>query len=221
MYLKAVPDYDLLVVVRENNVSEAYSLGAKNVIHVFRSADEKAHYPRALTYEDYIQWASEILFIGTWMPERGPFMAALIQAGLPLTIYGDHWQKAKEWPILRKAWKGNGLYKDEDYAKAIQTAKISLGLLSKGNRDLHTTRSLEIPSLGGLFCAERTSEHLKLYQESEEAVFWFDEIECIKLCKMLLSDEEKRKKIAAKGRVRCIQNNNFNEALMSKIISTL
>lgn len=220
LYLKAIPYYDLLVVVRESNVSEAYSLGAKKVIRVFRSADEIAHHPRLLTYEDYLRWASDVLFIGTWMPERGPFMAELLEAGVPLTIYGDRWQKAKEWPILRRAWKSKAIYGD-DYGKAIQIAKISLGLLSKGNRDLHTHRSLEIPFLGGLLCAERTADHLKLYQEGEEAVFWSDATECIKICKMLLNDEDKCKRIATQGRIRCIHNKTLNEALMLKLVASV
>lgn len=221
LYLKAIPDYDLLVVLRDSNVAEAYALGAKKVLRVFMSADEVAHHPRTLTDGDYKKWASEVLFVGTWMPERGPFMAALIEAGLPLTIYGDHWRKAKEWPILRQACKGRPLYVEDDYAKAIQSAKICLGLLSKGNRDLHTQRSLEIPLLGGLLSAERTTEHLELYQEGEEAVFWSDTAECINICQTLLHDEDRRKAIAIRGRSRCLQNNHLNEAIMSKIISTI
>lgn len=220
LYLKAVPYYDLLVVVRDFNLYEAYSLGAKKVMRVFMSADEVAHCPRLLTDKDYLCWASDLLFIGTWMPERGPFMAALLEAGLPLTIYGEGWRKAKEWSILRRVWKGSYIDGD-DYAKAIQTAKISLCLVSKGNRDLHTQRSLEIPFLGGLLCAERTYEHLNLYQEGEEAVFWSDIAECIDICQTLLKNEEKRKNIVAKGRMRCLQNNYFNEVVMSKIISSI
>lgn len=220
LYLKAVPYYDLLVVVRQINVAEAYSLGAKKVIHVFRSADEIAHHPRTLTHEDYTRWASDVSFVGTWMPERGPFMAQLIEAGLPLTIYGDRWHKAKEWSVIRKVWKGKSLDGD-DYAKAIQAAKISLGLLSKGNRDLHTTRSIEIPFLGGLLCAERTSEHLKLYKEGEEAVFWSNAKECIELCNNLVQHEEKRRTISTKGRERCIQNQWLNQSVMFKILSEI
>lgn len=219
LYLKAIPYYDLLVVVRDANVAEAYALGAKKVVCIWRCADEIAHRPRTLTQEDYIRWGSDVLFIGTWMPERGAFMAALIEAGIPLTIYGDRWHKAKEWSIIRQAWKGKPLYEADDYAKTIQTAKISLGLLSKGNRDLHTTRSLEIPALGGLLCAERTEEHLQLYKEGEEAVFWSDVKECIEICKQLLHDLERCKQIAQKGRMRLLENNNLNEALLSKIIA--
>ena len=50
--------------------------------------------PRQLSAEDARFYGSHVCFIGSWMPERGPFMQALLQAGLPLSIWGDHWRKA-------------------------------------------------------------------------------------------------------------------------------
>lgn len=220
LYLQAIPFYDLVVVMRECNVAEAYSYGAKQVLRVFMSADEVAHHPRPLTADDYKQWSSNVLFVGTWMPERGSFLAALVEAEIPLTIYGDRWQKAREWSVLRHVWQGRGLHAADDYAKAIQTAKICLGLLSKGNRDLHTTRSMEIPFLGGLLCAERTDEHLKLYRENREAVFWSDVNECIQICRDLLNSADRRKEIASQGRRRCLQNQHLNEIVMAKIVTS-
>jgi spore maturation protein CgeB len=173
-YFKALPLYDLLVVVREENIAEAYARGARDVLRVWMSADEVAHRPRLLTNEDRQRWGSEVCFAGTWMPERGPFMAELVRAGLPLSIWGDRWHKAPEWPVLARHWRGPGQDDPEIYARIIQTAKISLGLLSKGNRGRHTTRTFEIPAVGGLLCAERTDEHCKSYMEGVEAVFWDD-----------------------------------------------
>jgi spore maturation protein CgeB len=217
LYLKAVPYYDLLAVVRPVNVPEAYSRGAKRVLQVYMAVDELDG-PREITFEDRIRLSHEVLFIGTWMPERGLFLVELIKAGLPLAIYGNDWQKAPEWPTLRSTWQGPAIYGD-DYIKALQLAKISLGLLSKGNRDLHTTRTFEIPYCGGLLCAERTSEHLQLYQEDVEAVYWNDVTECIKICKTLLENEEKRREIAEKGRVRCLKNGIFNERNLKKMLT--
>ena len=216
-YLKSVPVYDLLVVIRECNVPEAYALGAKKVVRVFMSADEVAHVPRILSNEDIKKWSSEVLFIGTWMPERGPLIAKLIEGGVPLSIYGNRWSKAEEWQLIKQCWKGNGLYGD-DYAKAIQTSKVCLGLLSKGNRDLHTRRSLEIPYLGGLLCAERTDEHLYLYKENEEAVFWDDSRECIEQCFKLLANPELNKSIRENGRLKCIQNKTLNESILKNVL---
>ena len=219
LYRRAVPAYDLVVVRRRVNVGEAEARGARRVLFLFLTADEAAHAPRVLTEADHAVWGSEVSFVGTWMPERGPFMAELLRRGVPLTLYGNRWDKAPEWPTLQSAWRGPGTTNDEDYAKAIQASKISLGLLSKGNRDLHTRRSLEVPSLGGLLCAERTQEHLELYREGEEAVFWSDAAECAAVCHGLLADENRRREIARLGRERLLADGHLNEPTLARILA--
>jgi len=222
LYLQAVPLYDLIVVVRDCNVSEARGRGARDVMRVYMSADEIAHSPRQISDQDRRKWATEVAFVGTWMPERGPFMARLIELGVPLSIYGCRWQKAREWPVLRSAWRGPGVYGDDEYARVIQCAKVNLGLLSKGNRDLSTTRSFEIPSLGGVLCAERTSEHAELYrEENKEAIFWGDPEECAQKCMQLLNDGKFRNSVATNSRLRCLQNETMNENVLTQIVDKL
>jgi hypothetical protein len=220
-YLKALPYYDLLAVVRTENIAEAKAHGAHDVIRIWRSSDEIAHRPRAITPEIRQKWGSDVCFLGTWMPERGPFMAALIQDGLPLSIWGDHWKNAPEWPVLAPHWRGPGVYDDDSYAYIIQCAKISLGLVSKGNRDLHTTRSMEIPSLGGLLCAERTDEHLQLYDDFTDAVFWDSVDECKSVCRKLLADNVIRDRIAASGFEKHRRNGNKNENVIANMLATI
>ena len=217
-YRQAAPEYDLLAVVREENVPELQALGAKNIMRVYRSADEVTHKRRPLSSDVIEKYSSEVLFLGTWMPERGPFLAQLIDLGTPLTIIGDNWQKAPEYEKLKPYIKFNGSLLGDDYAYAIQCAKVNLGLLSKGNRDLHTTRSLEIPSLGGLLCAERTTEHLKMYTEGIEALFWSDAIECAQVCKWAIDHESEAKAIALAGHTRFIKNKHGNDDIMNAII---
>jgi spore maturation protein CgeB len=217
-YRQSLPFYDLNAVVREENVPEAQALGVKRVLRVYRSADEVSHAPRPLTAEDHAKWDADVLFLGTWFPERGPFLVELVRLGVPLTIRGPHWQKAPEWPQLEKYWKGGGIGGD-DYAKAIQCAKVSLGLLSKGNRDLHTTRSLEVPALGGLLCAERTREHVAMYEEGREALFWETAEECAAMCRQALADEGARQQMAQAGRRRLIANGHYNEPILAVILA--
>ncbi|MGZ3240974.1 MAG: CgeB family protein, partial [Burkholderiaceae bacterium] len=220
VYRQSLPFYDLCVVMRPQNVIEARERGAKNVMCVYRSADEISHAPRSLTEHDHEKWNAEVLFLGTWMPERGPFLLELIQRGVPLTIQGPHWQKAPEWEKLQPHWRGAAIQGD-DYAKAIQCAKVNLGLLSKGNRDLHTTRSLEIPALGGLFCAERTDEHLTMYAEGVEALFWKDVEECAAMCQFALADESRRQSIALAGHQRLKKNGHYNQVILADILATV
>jgi len=216
-YRQSVPFYDLCVVVRADNISEAKDMGAKDVLRVYMSSDEVTHAPRVLTQQDKVQWDSDVLFLGTWFPERGPFLLELAKRGVPLTIRGANWNKAPEWRALRPYWKGGQLQGD-DYAKAIQCAKVNLGLLSRGNRDLHTTRSLEIPALGGLLCADRTSEHVNMYVEGKEALFWSGAEECAAVCRSAMEDETRRRQIAAAGHARAIANGISNENVMKIVV---
>jgi spore maturation protein CgeB len=216
-YRRSVPFYDLCVVVRAENVAEARQLGAKDVMRVYRSSDEIAHAPRVITQQDSKEWRADVLFLGTWFPERGPFLLELIELGVPLTIRGANWRKAREWGALKPYFKG-GQLEGDNYALALQCAKVNLGLLSKGNRDLHTTRSLEIPALGALLCAERTTEHLGMYVEGEDALFWDGAQECANVCHEALRDDVRRRKIAAAGHARSIVNGNHNERVMKAVV---
>lgn len=220
-YLETVGLYDLVAVVRECNVEEAAARGVRNAMLVWMSADEVAHAPRDLSSEDHKRWDSDVLFVGTWMPERGAFLARLIQLGVPLSIVGDRWYKAKEWGELRPHWRGPGIYNDDDYARAIQCARVCVGLLSKGNRDLSTTRSFEIPHLGGLLCAERTSEHTRFYREDEEALFWSTPEECAEKCRYALAHPDVRRRIAERGRARCIRNRSLNQPVLESILNNV
>ncbi len=216
-YRRSLPLYDLCVVMRAQNVREARSCGARAVTRVYMSADERTHAPRVLTAADHARWDSDVLFIGTWFPERGRLLRELSSRGVPITIHGAHWHKAPEWNELQRHWRSGPIHGDE-YAKAIQCAKVNLGLLSKANRDLHTTRSLEIPALGGLLCAERTSEHLAMYTDNREALFWSDLDECAAKCRLALSDPQLRHDIALQGQARALTNGFYNEKVMQSIL---
>jgi spore maturation protein CgeB len=218
LYLASVPYYDALFVMRNENVREAQALSAKAVYRVWMSADEVAHAPLDLSSEERLAWASDVVFVGTWMPERGPFLARLLELGVPLAIFGNRWSKAPEWAKLRPAVKGAWLDSSASYRKAILGAKVCLGLLSKGNRDQSTTRSFEIPFAGRALCAERTAEHLSLYVEGQEAEFWNTPEECAEKCRMLLADDRRREEMAERGRQRCIRNGTLNERILEGML---
>jgi hypothetical protein len=184
------------------------------------SYDEVEHRPLNSGEKLEEQFRSAVVFVGTWMPERGPFLKELLDLKIPLAIWGDRWQKSPEWPILKKVWRGHGVH-GRDYVKAISGAKVCLGLLSKGNRDLHTQRSVEAPYAGALLCAERTSEHLAMYREGEEAVFWSSAEECAQKCRELLVDSALREKIRAAGMKRVRYLKLGNQDVIQKILESV
>jgi hypothetical protein len=79
---------------------------------------------------------------------------------------------------------------------------------------------MEIPSLGGVFCAKSTREHLALYKEDEEAVFWSSPEECASKCKALLSNDSWRQSIACKGHERYLKNGWANMRVAETVLKT-
>lgn len=216
LYLQAVPEHDVTVVVRTENIAEARARGARRVVRVFRSYDPVAHAPIDPVSPELDTWRSEVVFVGTWMPERGPFFAELLRRGLPVVIRGDLWAKAAEIDALRPALRGAAVY-GRDYVRALCGAKIALGLLSKGNRDLHTQRSAEVPHLGVAFCAERTTEHVAMLGEDGAALFDNAE-ECVARCRRLLDDPAARRAQAERARDRIHTLRLSNDEVLAGIL---
>ncbi|SHF73210.1 CgeB family protein [Flavisolibacter ginsengisoli] len=217
--LKAIPYYSLCVVMREINISEFKNRGAVNVLRITMSYDEIEHRPLDFSCNIQSNYLSDVAFIGTWMrhEKRDKFLTELIKLGIPISIWGSRWQKSKYWKILKPYYKGGAL-SGRSYVTAIQGAKLCLGLLCKSNRDLHTTRSLEVPYAGGLLCAERTSEHQNMYKEGEEAIFWSDAKECAKVCNELLLNETLRERIRLAGMKKVRSLKVGNEDICQKIL---
>ena len=211
--------YDYAAVVREPNLREFADFGVKNVIRVYMSYDEEVHKPLRHRQIPTI-FRSEIVFVGTWIRGEGrdKFLLDLIRAGLNISIWGSRWEKSPLWEDLKIAYKGGSL-SGPDYVAAIQGADIAIGFLSHCNRDLHTRRSLEIPFIGGLLCAERTIEHERMYEEGIEAVFWRDSNECIEICKRLLSNKNLIKDIKYAGMKKVRAGAYGNQDICAKIIN--
>jgi spore maturation protein CgeB len=218
LFLAALPVYDLFVTPRRSSAQAAVMAGAQRAMVANSAADEIMHQPRVLSEEELQQFASEVVFAGSWMPERGAFLASLIAAGVPLRIFGERWRKAPEFSMLRDHVTEGSLI-DENYSKAIAGTKIAIAMLSKGNRDLHTSRSLEIPALGVLLCAERTADHMSMYREGQEAIFWDDAKTCADQVLSLLRQPDRRAAIATAGHRRVYRNRSFNEPLMQGIVA--
>jgi len=219
LYKKCLPFHDLTMLPRHQNIRQAAEHGAKSPFLVSHCYDPVAHDPAQI--RDVHRGSRPLLFIGSWMPERGPFMAALIKAHLPLQIFGDHWAKAPEWKVLRDAWQGPAIY-GPGYVRLILEGQVALGLLSAGNEDDHTQRSLEIPFIGGAaFCAQRTSRHQEMYREGREAVFWDSPEECAAQVRLLLQNHEQVITMSQRARARVLKLGLSNDEVLAKALAKL
>jgi spore maturation protein CgeB len=156
-------------------------------------------------------------FIGDFEIERAQSIFYLAQNDVPVRIWGPNWDRKCQLSHPNMRIEGKPLWGD-DYAKAICSFDINLVFLRKINRDLQTTRSIEIPACGGFMLSERTNEHLELFEEGEEAEFFSTNEELLEKTRHYLNHQERREQIARSGRERCLRSGYSNQERIKEMI---
>jgi spore maturation protein CgeB len=209
-FVEALRHYDHFITTKSHTVEQLGELGCKRVVVVGNGFDPEAFRPISLTAGDVERFGGDVGFIGSFEPERAELLLGLARAGISVRVWGQGWGAWRaRHPGLRVEHRG--LFHD-DYAKACGAFKVNLGFLRKLNHDQQTTRSVEIPACAGFMLAERTSEHLALFEEGVEAEFFASAEELLGKCRHYLEDEAARVAIARRGYERCVASGYSNAA---------
>ena len=154
-----------------------------------------------------------------WEKERSDSIKYLVDNGLNVTVYGDgNWKSLRSYSPRLKIMPS--IFSD-NYPKVLSALKISLCFLRKINTDQHTSRSIEIPACGGFMLAERTDEHLSLFEEGKEAEFFSSDEELLAKCRYYLYNEEERQSIVKRGILRCKSSGYSNIETVKKLIDSI
>lgn len=201
-YIKAIPLYDIHITSNKVNIPELYELGAQKVSFSENGYDHQIFHPVDVVGDEY---KADIFFIGHWEPNTEKYIVALVEAGLPVSVRGERWDRAKNKKILKNVIK-SGPLNEKEYVKALCSGKIGLGVVSKWNRSQTCGRIFEIPACGTFLLALRNSSTQALYREGIEAGFFSSSEELVQKARYYLEHDTERKKIALAGNKRCVDN---------------
>ena len=214
-FLKTLSLYNFIVTTKSSDIDIYKKYHAKKIIFSYQGIDEKNFLDYGLSInENYLK--SEVVFIGDYGKDRAKTIKFLIEANVPIKIFGFNWNRYK---FFKSFYFGPAMA--DDYFKVLNNAKIALGFLNKEVGDTYTTRSLEIPAAGALLIAEETEDHKKLFEENKEAVFFKNKNELLEKIEYYLLNNEKRKEIAKSGRTRMRQHDFTWKSNIKKIFFEL
>ena len=176
------------------------------------------HYPPPASWSD-AERDRDVSFIGTPYDDRGPFLERMWRGGVPVQVSGSppHWQAAMPADAFAATFRAGEL-KGGNYREAIWRSRINLAFVTHSNRDQTAHKSFEITACGGFLLAERTPEHLALFREGEEAVFFSDFEECRAKIDRYLNDEPGRSRIAAAGQRRAWTSGYDNDSALRRLL---
>jgi hypothetical protein len=208
---------DCILTTKSFSVREYHNAGAPLAVYVANAYDPRIHYPAQPSAAERDLYNGDVAFIGNFHPWKADFLAELARHRdeFHMNIWGlawsktrrpDYWTRWGRWKRLQTCLREKPLWCAE-MGKAIQANKITLGLLLRDVRDLHTSRSFEIPACGGFMIADRTEEHRMYFEEDREAVYFSSHEELVDKIRFYLAHEERRREIAEAGFQRCMRSN--------------
>lgn len=132
--------------------------------------------------EDEIQ---AICFIGTADAIRLNHINALLDAGIPVHIYGSDWLRFVK-PNVHPQLKLYAPVYNQDFWKVVQRYRIQLNVFRPHNIGSHNMRTFEMPAAGTIMLAPDSPEHRLFFKHGKEAFFYNDMADMINQAKYIL-----------------------------------
>jgi spore maturation protein CgeB len=217
----AVPLYHFLFTTKGWEIAEYQRFGARSVRHVHDAVDEQRFQPRDPTSAERERFGAAVTFIGRCEPHYADTLRAVAESGLDLGVWGPRWTRhARRHAWARRCVRGDGVWLD-DYPVALSCAGLALGLLSKNFPETTTTRTYEIPACGTFLLAERTEDHLSLYEEGREAEYFASPGELVEKARFYTANEAARERIARAGHERYLQSGYTRRARYREMLDAI
>lgn len=157
-FLANLPLYDHIFSTKQALRARLLAAGSRSTSWLPFAYDPALHQPPPADPADQERFGVDVAFVGTGARERLPWLAALADCpGMRRRIYGNSWQG-----IATPGWEQQAAATGLNYARAIEHARLVLGLLREANGDRSTDRSYEIGAIGGCGLYRDSDEHRAL-----------------------------------------------------------
>jgi spore maturation protein CgeB len=216
-FMKTVSLYDAHVITNTLIEPELKMRGAASIVRTEFGYDPLIHRPVRLATEEESKLASDAVFVGHWEPAYENKIAALRNVGIAVRVFGPGWHKARRFEDRRSIYP---VVMDE-YAKALCASKLCLGFLSKWNHNQSTSRTFEIPAVGGFLLADRTNDHCAYFEEGLEAEFFSSNEELVTKAVYYLAHDAQREQIAQTGHTRCLSSGYTHKDRVAQLLEKL
>jgi hypothetical protein len=218
--LRGLRLYDVHVTSNLHNVREFRELGLPHVHHMELAANPAIPAPEDVHLEPGAGLGGPVGFIGHWEPATEEAILHLLRGGVPVKVYGGGWERARARQEVAAAVQ-HRFVMGLDYARAIQSFDVNLGIVSKWNRNHTASRTFQIPAQGAFLLHERNEVVTRYFREGEEAEFFGSHGELLAKTRHYLAHPDERRRIAAAGRRRVLESGYFETDRVRELVPAL
>ena len=195
-FVDVVGGYDVVYTPRETVNADLRAAGVAEIRTLPFAYCEKCHYPVPAEPRDVVT------FVGGADRDRLQYIVALLDAAVPVEVYGGYWHKFKETRSIAR-----GFVDSAGYRSVVSACAANIGLVRARNRDTNAMRTYELPAMRGVTLAQDTPDHRALY--GNEGAFYFSSPESlVEAAQQALADRQNRDRVAQTGYTRLIEGQN-------------
>jgi spore maturation protein CgeB len=158
-----------------------------------------------------------ICFLGNPDTYRAAVINSLLDNGIEVHLYGNDWPKfiKHELAVIHKSVYGH------EFFKTLRKYRIQLNMMRPHNLNSHNMRSIEIPGVGGVMLAPKTTDHLDFFNVGKEIFIFHNEQSLVQEAKkILIFDKMVIDKIREEARKKVLNQFTYKNQL-KKILSLL
>jgi spore maturation protein CgeB len=147
-----------------------------------------------------------VCFVGNPDSERVNFIKKLNSYNIPIDLYGNGWGKYIQSSTINIFPSVYGI----EFSKTLRKYAVQLNLMRIHNVDSHNMRSFDIPGVGGIMLAPKTTDHALYFKDNIEVVLFENIDDCVRKINYLLHcDPTKRELIRTNSRKISIKNYTY------------
>jgi glycosyltransferase involved in cell wall biosynthesis len=169
------------------------------------------------TDSDFEEFYADIRWIPLMLAHvyRERVIDALIREGIPVQVYGDTWKKAPFYEQINLIVSPELI--GAEASKEYDTARVALNVMT-WHKDGFTERLANAMLRGAVVATDETKYVRENFTDEEDMVIFplhdLDETdgtpECVKRIKDILSDDERRERIAAAGHKKAMESHTWD-----------
>ncbi len=211
------PVYDHIFCQGTEAIELLNGAGIKDARWLPMACDPDCHFPVACTAADKEKYGSDIVFVGSYYPERAHLFEKI--SGLDLAIWGPGWDSLDLNSPLRRCMRGAHTA-PEEWLKIYSASKIVLATHyhdPEGKFPVYqaSPRVFEALACGAFVICDRQRDVFSLFKEGEHLAAFQDSGDFGDKVKYYLDHPDERAAIARRGRTECLARHTYVQRMES------
>lgn len=207
--IQSAPTYNYIVCQGSEAIELLHKAGIKGARLLPAGCDPDYHHPVDMTLEEKEQYGQDVVFVGSYYPNRLEILDNI--SGFNLGIWGPGWDRIPAESPLRIKIKGGQVTPDV-WTKIYGSSKIVvIAHYQDGKIPCYqaSPKVFEALACGTFVLVDRQRDVLSLFKEGEHLVVFNDKDDLKNKISYYLENPAKRDRIARSGREKTLQEDTY------------